>query len=256
MCILFIFYNIYYNSNMSNKRLLGMISTVIINAQKQDRDKIASLLSAQDGIKVLACGRDGYDALKLISSLKPDVAIMDNQLEFIEGEEIPPLLKARSPSTAVVILAARISDHQLHKAASNAVSGFVYKEKEMELLPGILKCISEGGCFISPLFAARILRLLSADRAQVKVPARQYTDAKFPPGEDPTRYLSKMELRILAGIGEGHNSGEIARNLNLAVGTVRNYISSVMHKTGLHNRSQMARYAFYYGLVPLYNETL
>ena len=69
--------------------------------------------------------------------------------------------------------------------------------------------------------------------------------------EDPLGYLSKMELRVLTNIGEGYTSGEIASNLNLAVGTVRNYISSVMRKTGLHNRSQMARYALYYGLVSL-----
>ena len=235
-----------------------MISTVIINPHKQEREKIVYLITAEKKIKVVAQGRDGYDALKLIGSLKPDIAIMDNQLEFIGGEEIPPLLKARSPSTAVVILATKISDFQLYKAASAAVSGLISKEKELDSLPLILKCIYEGGCFISPQFAAKILRLLSANNPPPKTSAGQNMDAKFPPREDPTGYLSKTELRILAGIGEGFDSGEIAIELNLAVGTVRNYISSIMRKTGLNNRSQLARYAFSYGLVPLnrkpYNE--
>ena len=67
---------------------------------------------------------------------------------------------------------------------------------------------------------------------------------------DPTDYLSKTELRIISCIGEGYTSEEIASDLGLVVGTVRNNISSIMHKTGLHNRSKIAYYAINYGLVP------
>ena len=228
-----------------------MINTVIINSQRQDRERIISLLLTAGGIKVLAQGKDGYDALKLIGSLKPDIAILDNQLEFIEGGDIPPLLKARSPLTAVVILAARISDYQLCRAASNEVSGFVYTETDMDKLPGVLKCISEGGCFISPWFAARVLHILSSSNKESQVQAAEQKKMEFPKWEDPTGYLSKTELRILSYIGEGKTSEETASKLGLAVGTVRNYISSLMRKTGMRNRTQMARYAFLYGLAPL-----
>jgi DNA-binding NarL/FixJ family response regulator len=63
--------------------------------------------------------------------------------------------------------------------------------------------------------------------------------------------LTKTELKILSKIGEGFASDEIARTLDLAVGTVRNYVSSIMHKIGLRNRPEMARYAFSSGLVRL-----
>lgn len=240
-----------------------MINTIIVNAQKEDRDKITTLLSSQGNIKVMAYGKDGYDALKLVGSLKPDIAILDNHLDFIEGEELSPLLKARSATTAVVILISKISDNQLYRAIANDVSGFVSRDAEMDMLPGILKSISEGGCFISPLLAARVLHLLSASdrkgldthnvarRPPVKKPVRETGERKFPSREDPMVYLSKTELRILTSVGEGYTSEEIAKKLGLAIGTVRNYISSVMRKTGQHNRSQIARYAFYYGLVPL-----
>ena len=238
-----------------------MINTVIIDAQKQIRDRVASLLSVQENIRVLAHGKDGYDALKLVGSLKPDIAILDNHLEYIEGEEIPPLLKARSPSTAVVILTSKISDFQLYRAVTNEVAGFVLKETDMDTLPSILKCISEGGCFISPSLAARILHFLSminrsssdfylsTDRPTGKTPHKR-ADGKFSSREDPTGYLSKTELLILTCIGEGHSSGEIAKKLNVTVGTVRNYVSAVMRKIGLRSRSQMVRFAFRYGLVP------
>jgi len=228
-----------------------MINTVIINASKQDREKIASLLSAQGDIKVLAQGNDSYDALRLIGGLKPDIAILDTHTELIKEEDLLPLLKIRSPSTAVVILTAGITDSQLFRAASNAVSGFVYKETDMDLLPNILKCISQGEGFISPSLAARILRLFSVLSHKGKEPKNLTAERYIHPGMDPIEHLSKMELRILTCIGEGFTSDEIAENLDLAVGTVRNYISSVMRKTGLHNRSQMARYAYCYGFVTL-----
>ena len=265
-----------------------MITTIIIDAQKKERDRITAILEAAGkDIKILAQGKDGYDALKLTGSLKPDIAIMDNHLEFIEGEDIPPLLRARSPSTAVVILTSKISDNQLSRAVSNEVSGFVHREADMENLLWILKCISDGGCFISPCFAARILRLMiaiekkcadlssSSLKLQAKTMKKQESEekilfgnsrrvntngitslhtsgeARFIPGDDPTNYLSKTELQIITSVGKGFTSQEIARDMGLAVGTIRNYISSVMHKTGMRNRSQMASYVFYYGLAPL-----
>ena len=240
-----------------------MINTVIINAQSHDRDIVETFLAPQEDIKILAYGKDGYDALKFTGSIRPDIIILDNQLEFIEGGEIPPLLKIRSPSTAIVILTDKISDMDLCRAASNKVEGIVNKETELEILPKILKCVSRGGCFISPFFAARVLdhfsamsreQLLSSvsvKKPRVRIVRKPQPEPKFPPEKDPAGFLSKMELKTLTCIGEGHTSGQIAENLGLAVGTVRNNISSVMRKTGLRNRSQMARYALYYGLVPL-----
>jgi DNA-binding NarL/FixJ family response regulator len=191
----------------------------------------------------------------LSCSLKPDIAILDNNLEFIDGEEIPPILRIKSPSTSVVIVIARISDYQLYRAALNEVSGFVSKETDMDALPVIVKSVSEGRSFISPSLASRVLNLLCATGnkgfAESKSQARTgENEDDQSPGEHPAGYLSKNELRVLVEIGEGHNSGEIAHNTGLAVGTVRNYISSIMRKTGLNNRSQIVRYAFSSGLVP------
>ena len=238
-----------------------MISTIIVNPQKQDRDKILSLLSTDGDIHVLAQGKDGYDALKLVGNFKPDIALLNSHLEFIEGEEIPRLLRIRSPSTSVVIVATKINDYQLYRAASNEVAGIVYQETDIDKLPEILKFISSGGGFISPALVLRVLHLLSSltyrkvdihsnitNKIQAKIP--ETMEPQFFLAEDPTGNLSKTELQILIQIGEGHTSDEIAQNLGFTVGTVRNYVSSVMHKTGLSSRSQMVRLAFSCGLVP------
>ena len=247
--VIFIIVNI---SNISIQGREDMIRTVVINSQKQDREKILSLLSADADIKLLASGRDGYDALKLIDKLKPDIVILDNHLEFIKGEQISPVLKRYSPYTSVIFLVARISDHQLFRAAANEVSGFVHKETDLNILPKIVKWVHKGSSFISPALAGKVLNLLSmanpenfdkqssaASKSKSKRAAKQNSEA--PPEENLTGILSRMELKILAYVGEGLPSTEIATKLDLTVGTVRNYISSVMRKTGLHNRSQLAR---------------
>jgi DNA-binding NarL/FixJ family response regulator len=242
-----------------------MITIVIVHAQTQAREEMAARLSAEEDIKIIAQGKDGYDALKLAGSLKPDIVIMDNQLEFIEGQEIPPLIRARSPLTAVVLFVVKISDYQLFRAALNEVSAFVSSNRktELEMFPKIIKYVSEGGSFISPHFAARILRLFGSMNGGKDLPIHSHTEkerephthtleAKFSPTEDPASFLSKTELQILSNIGKGWTSAEIAESLNLAVGTVRNYTSAIMRKTNLENRQQMIRYAYDYCLISDY----
>jgi len=235
-----------------------MINTVIIDTKKQDRDRIAELLSVKEDIKILACGKDGYDALKLAGSMKPDIIIMDNYLEYIEGNEILPLLKARSPSTMVVILAGKISDYQLYRAVLNEVSGFINKEQDMDMLPGICKYISRGGFFFSPVLASRILHIFSqmdGNRLNTRSSSLKVRDRgpglKISSRDDPIGHLSKTELNILRAVAKGLESDDIADRFGLAVGTVRNYISQLMNKLGLKNRIQMVHYAFSHGIVPL-----
>ena len=237
-----------------------MITTVIIDALKRERDRVVSILSIQRDIKVLAHGKDGYDALKFIGSLKPDIAIMDNHLEFINGQEIPPLIRRRSPSTAIVILTSKISDYQIYRAVCNEVSGIVHKESDMDTFPWVLNYVSRGGYFISPFFTGRVLHLLSFinwNSIDVYLSAEQPQESdisksiknRLPSRNDPAFCLSKTELLILSRIGEGCDSSLIAEELKLAVGTVRNYISLIMRKTGLHTRPRLVRYALRHGLV-------
>jgi len=229
-----------------------LINTVIIDAQQQDREKISSLLTAREDIKILAIGYDAYDALKLITCHKPDIVILNNNLEYIEGDEIPPLIKMRSPNTAVVILISQITDNQLYKAVINRVSAFVSIENDLDMLPGILSHVAKGEYYISQSLASRFLQLL-----YVMNPKNLMADhpvqspfSKLTKSEGPADSLSKTELRIICCIRKNFSSKEIAGELGLAVGTVRNHISSIMRKTGIRNRPGIACYACHKGLIP------
>ncbi|MCL2206175.1 MAG: response regulator transcription factor [Treponema sp.] len=229
-----------------------MIKVVTIG-QSEVTDQIAPVLSSHSNFQILAHGKDAYDALKLVSTLKPDIIMMDSNLAFIDGEDIPPLLRSRSPTTSTVIIADSMNDNQLHHIISNNVSGLVHSEADIDLLPWVLKSISDGGCFISPSFTPRILQLMTImNLNNFPYAPNNALPEKAPfSSEDPARYLSKTDLQILTHIAEGNTSEEIANSLNITTGTVRNYISAVMQKTGLRNRSQMVLFALKHGLVPL-----
>ena len=230
-----------------------MINTVIIDAQEQARYKVASLLSAESDIKVAAIGKDAYDALKFTGCLKPDILVIDNNLGHVEGGEIFPLLRMRSSSTMMILLAGKMNDSELLRAISNKVVGFIDRENDLNILPQALKHIYKGGCFISPALAGRVLSLVNLKNlwhkinpyaAKKKLPLNQiaYSD-------DPVGYLSKTELQILTYLSEGLSSKEIAVELNLVIGTVRNNISFLINKLGVKSRTQLVHYAYSHGLV-------
>ena len=217
------------------------MTIVIIDAHEPSRAKIVSTLTAHKDMTVAAEGKDAYDALKYTGSFQPDIAIIDIHLEFIEVQKIPSLVRMRSPKTALVLLTAHVSDVQLQGIVNSDVNGLVHEVTEMDFLPQILKWVSEGGYFISPFLMARVLRL----RPTSKQKGQPLGD------DDPVEHFSKTELQILTCLGEGNSSSEIAKSLNLTEGTVRNYISALMHKTRFHNRLELSRYALTHGLVAL-----
>jgi len=215
------------------------MTIVIIDAHEQSRAKIVSTLTAQKDMTIAAEGKDAYDALKYTGSLQPDIAIIDIHLEFIEVHKMPPLVRVRSPKTALVLLTTQVSDVQLQGIVNSEVNGLVHKVTELDFLPQILKWVSEGGYFISPFLMSRVLHLRHASKQK----GQAFGD------HDPVEHFSKSELQILTCLGEGHSSSEISKRLSLTEGTVRNYISALMQKMRFHNRLELSRYALTHGLV-------
>jgi DNA-binding NarL/FixJ family response regulator len=215
----------------------------MVDAKQQDRERVKGALSLHRDFKVLGLGKDGYDALKLVNRYKPDIAILDVSLDYIDGVEIAPLLKQGSPATAVIILTSCLNDHQICKALGNEVAGFLLKDSDLDRLAFILRSIHAGEWYMNPRISARVLHILSEF-----LRGNQPEDFSRNPAHPIPSSISKTELRIIRFIGEGRSNKEIAECLRLKDGTVRNYISSAMQKAGLRSRTQLAIYAVRTGL--------
>jgi DNA-binding NarL/FixJ family response regulator len=227
-----------------------MIRTVIIEAEQKDREKIQKILSLHRDFEVTALGKDGYDAIKMVQACKPDIAILGINLGDVDGLELSLLLKRKFPATSIIILASSLNDGQICKALGNEVAGFL-NDSDLDQVAFILRGVLAGECYVSPVIAARIVRILSRllRENQSKAPSNEQAFAAIPSG------ISKTELQIMRFIGEGHSNKEIAERMRLKAGTVRNYISSAIQKAGLRSRTQLAIYAVRTGLTGIARPT-
>ncbi|MDR2518360.1 MAG: response regulator transcription factor [Spirochaetaceae bacterium] len=225
-----------------------MISIVAIAAEEADLNGILARFSSQNDFLVRGRGKNGYDALKLVEKMRPDVAVLDICLDMAGGLELIPLLKRKSPQTALLFLSARYDESAVCEAVIREdVRGYLLKNADMDSLIFAVRRASEGGRFISPGINEQVYRIL----AKLLKTAKEYPTAT-PQGKAGNAALTRIsatELRIFASIGQGYSTKEIAEELRLAPGTVRNYISSAMQKTGLRQRTEIPLFALKNGMI-------
>jgi DNA-binding NarL/FixJ family response regulator len=219
-----------------------MIRIVVIDSEERYRQQITAYLSTQKDFEILKTGKDGYEALRLVDTLKPDILLLDINLRYIDGVQVTSILRFRSPRTAIIILTTLEDDEYVLKAICNGASGYLLKSSALDGLAEGIRTVHTGGSFMTPRIAAKAFRLFS--EIVKERPREMYL---FPKRKLPN--ISGIEFRITTGIVQGLSNREIAENLHLQEGTVRNYISSILQKTGLRNRTQVAIYAIKNGWI-------
>ncbi|MDR3171940.1 MAG: response regulator transcription factor [Treponema sp.] len=224
-----------------------MIRIVIIDEQDVDRICIETTVSAQHDFEIIGLGKDGYDALKLVAGLKPDILILDICLPGII-----PLLRSKSLATAIMLFTSLEDDAHICQAIGSKVSGYLLKNTDMDQLAASIRVVYEGGSVITPRITAKAFHILS-ELVRNNDPCKGSQSTSYQNGTWNTipSSISKTELRIMTYIGQGRSNQEIADKLCLTTGTVRNYISSAMQKVGLENRTQIALYAVKMGIIHL-----
>jgi DNA-binding NarL/FixJ family response regulator len=225
-----------------------MIKIVVIDGQEPDRERLRIFLSAQNDFEVVGVGKDGYEAIRLVETLKPDIALLDISLHYIDGVKVTSILKFRFPGTSIIILTTLDDDEYVFKAIYGGASGYLLKTPHTEaaLAEGI-RTVYNGGSLMTPKIATKAFRIFS------ELVKEKHTDRRFYQFQEELApelpNISRTELRITAYVGQGLPNKEIAEKLRLRIGTVRNYISSILQKTGLRDRTQLAIYAIKNGLI-------
>jgi DNA-binding NarL/FixJ family response regulator len=220
-----------------------MIKIVIIDGQKTSGENITLILSTQQDFQILGTGRDGYDAINMVKKLKPDVVLLDSNLQLIQRTKVVSLLKLHSPASSIIILTTVDDDEYVKETICSGVSGYLLKDSNRDTLVEGVRTVYRGGGLLTPVIAVKTFRMVS-DLVRDKSPQDRYQTDTVP----SLFKISRTEFRITACIGQGLSNKEIAKNLNLREGTVRNYISSILQKTGLRDRTQVAIYALTNGL--------
>src|SRR5499427_6722190 len=193
------------------------IRVIIAEDQAMVLGALAALLEMEDDIEVIARARTGDEALKLVQDRRPDVFITDIEMPGRTGLEVAAELKRRGALVRVIILTTFARAGYLRRALEAGASGYLLKDMPAEQLAEAVRRVQQG------------LRVIHPELA---------TEAW---GEmDP---LTDRERQVLRLAGEGMASSDIAAELGLSDGTVRNYLSEAISKMGASNRVEAARMA-------------
>jgi DNA-binding NarL/FixJ family response regulator len=225
----------------------GVIRIIIISGKDSEQYAMQKFIGSQPDISIVGQGRDGYDALKIVFHLKPDIVLLDETLPLTDGVEIIPSLKRRSSQTGIIILTSYQENIRVLKAISCGASGYLLKNTHEEKFIAGIKTVYNGGCLMTPELAAKAFRMFP--NANPDILKASFFSARRKSPFSLYFNISRQELQIIACIIKGLSNKEIGTSLALKEGTVRNYISTILEKTGLKNRTQIAVYAANAGLM-------
>jgi two-component system, NarL family, response regulator DesR len=197
---------------------VNQIRVLLAEDQAMIREALAALLSFEDDIEVVAqVGRGDEVAASALAS-KPDVALLDIEMPGMDGLTAAAMLRAALPGTRIVILTTFGRPGYMRRAMESGVSGFILKDSPADKLAETIRQVRDGKKVIDPELAA----------------------AALAEGASP---LTPRERDVLAASQDGVTIAEIAAALFLSEGTVRNYLSACIQKTGARNRTEALRVA-------------
>jgi DNA-binding NarL/FixJ family response regulator len=214
-----------------------MIKVIICDDQMIVCEGLQRILGATPDIKVVGTAHNGQEALDLIPSTKPDLVLMDLKMPLMNGIIATRKIREQFPDTSVLVLTTYDDDEWVFDAVRAGANGYLLKDTPPpELIKAIQGTVS-GQSFIDPNIAGKLLSGFSSRTAtQVQ----------------PTNYnLSERETEILRFLTQGLSNADIAQQLYLTEGTVRNYTSEIFKKLGVNDRTQAAVVALKYGLVDI-----
>jgi DNA-binding NarL/FixJ family response regulator len=197
------------------------------------------ILSTDPAVEVVGTARDGAEALDKVAELKPDVVLMDLKMPITNGIWATREIHERYPQTKVLVLTTYGEDEWVIDAIRSGAAGYLLKGAPREALIEAIKGTAAGRTHIDPAVAGTLFDQVAQRR---------------PPPKDTTLAdkLSERELDVLRLLARGLSNAEIANQLYLSPGTVRNYVSNILSKLDVADRTQAAVLALRYGLVDLH----
>ncbi len=190
---------------------------------------LRTLINNHPDFSVVAEAASAKDAVRQTLLLEPDVVVMDIRLLGGSGIDACKQIVELAPDTKVIMLTSYAEDEMLFDAIGAGACGYVLKQIGNEDLIRALETVARGEALLDPALTQRVF-----DRVR-EAARREHAEA--------FEELTDQEMRVLAQVAEGKTNREIAEKLYLGEGTVRNYVSSILSKLDVSNRTEAAAYA-------------
>jgi DNA-binding NarL/FixJ family response regulator len=219
------------------------IRILIVDDQRLMREGLRTLLELESDLAIAAEAEDGLAALEQYEATRPAVVLMDIRMPRLDGVEATRRLCQRWPEARVIILTTFDDDAYVFDGLRAGALGYLLKDVSGHELAEAVRQVAAGGALIEPSVARKVL----AEFARLAQPDRPAPD--HPALDRLPEPLSEREQGILRLLASGANNRQIANQLFLAEGTVKNYISTILAKLGVQDRTQAALRARELGLL-------
>jgi DNA-binding NarL/FixJ family response regulator len=199
------------------------------------RDGVRALLAAAGDLEVVGEAADGQQAIDLAVSLEPDLILMDIAMPGLGGIEATLEIRKRVPRAKIVVLSQYADPEYVRRFVKAGVSGYVLKNAAGAELVAAVRAVLRGGLVLDPEVAREAL-------AERGTPG----DTGVPDAYDT---LTDREKQVLKLVAEGHSNKEVAEMLGISVKTAMSHREHVMTKLGVHNRTELIRFALRAGVI-------
>lgn len=220
---------------MLNKGLTttDTIRVAIVDDDVLLRDGLSRMVQGAEGLCCTAACSSVEEALTALQDCPPDVLLLDIGLPGMAGSDAVPVFRKNFPTMAILMLTVFSDRSRVFASICNGASGYLLKATPPSQLVTAIRAVRAGGAPISPEIARKIVDLFS----------------KMGPPQAPAAPLTGQEQQLLRLLSEGHSYDGCARQMNLSVNTIRNYVRSVYEKLHVHSRSAAVSSALRQGLI-------
>jgi DNA-binding NarL/FixJ family response regulator len=212
-----------------------MVRVLICDDQAIVREGLRTILGTVSEIEIVGVAGDGVEALELVARTRPNVVLMDLKMPGMNGVQATAAIHERHPAVRVLVLTTYDADEWVLDAIRSGAAGYLLKDTPREGLVAAIQEVAAGRTPVDPAVAGKLF----AHVAQV-TPA---------PTTAIAADLSERERDVLRLLARGLSNADIAERLYLSEGTVRNYVSTILAKLGVNDRTQAAVLALRHGLM-------
>jgi DNA-binding NarL/FixJ family response regulator len=216
-----------------------MIKVLVADDQELIRQSLEIVLNSKDNLKVIDTVSNGQDVIRSVRKNRPDVVLMDIRMPKMDGVQCTQIIKENCPDIKIIILTTFDDDEYVYNALKYGASGYLLKGVSMDELVNAIETVYSGRAMINPDIATKVVRLFSQ---------MAKGDYVIQVGNKGEQELTKTEWKIIKQIEIGASNKEIADKLSLSDGTVRNYLSNILNKLELRDRTQLAIWAVQAGV--------
>jgi DNA-binding NarL/FixJ family response regulator len=211
------------------------ISVFLVDDHRVLRDGLRILLDTQDDIEVIGEAEDGNGAIKGINSKRPDVVVMDITMPELNGIDAAQVIHETLPEVGIVILSIHSDLEHIFRALQAGAQGYLLKESAGSEVISAVRAVYLGRRYLSPSIRDLVMEAYLNNR-QI---------------QSPLELLSMREREVLQLTVEGSSSAAIAERMNLSPKTIETYRSRLMGKLGVHDLTELVRFAIKHGITPI-----